>query len=528
MLATFIIGLREGLEAALIVGIIAAFLRRNGRSLTPMLLGVGAAIVLSIGVGVTLKLIEQSLPQAAQEGMEAVIGLVAVVFVTTMVVWMSGHARGLKGDLEASATAALSSGSSGAMVLMAFLAVLKEGFETAVFLLATFSASSNAALAAAGAGLGLLTATAIGYGLYSGGLRLNLAKFFQITGVFLLLVAAGLVVNALGAMRAAGWIEAGQQRIADLSWLAPPGSVQGALLTGVLGIPLDPTLIQAIGWFGYLIPMALYLYWPRRLRPDPRLAVRLRAGIAGAVATLAAALFVLLGPASMPALGAATVLDDGGRPAGTIHLEDDRAILTTTSGAVTMPLDAGTPGPHLGVPDAELHRQDLSGSVPAVASLTIEDLVALNGGRIPVGIDPQVAAGPFRVTWSHSGERRLWITGGEVLDFSQSEATLATLSDGGLPNPRTLTVSGRLPDGTTVTSGALSVEPAPAEAAATAATQLRSDQRERRFWGRTVPLLLLATAAVIAATALRVRRRIDADDPTRGSELPQERNIHVS
>lgn len=150
MLATFIIGLREGLEAALIVGIIAAFLRRNGRSLTPMLLGVGAAIVLSIGVGVTLKLIEQSLPQAAQEGMEAVIGLVAVVFVTTMVVWMSGHARGLKGDLEASATAALSSGSSGAMVLMAFLAVLKEGFETAVFLLATFSASSNAALAAAG------------------------------------------------------------------------------------------------------------------------------------------------------------------------------------------------------------------------------------------------------------------------------------------------------------------------------------------------------------------------------------------
>ncbi|MEZ5202481.1 MAG: FTR1 family protein [Micropruina glycogenica] len=157
MLATFIIGLREGLEAALIVGIIAAFLRRNGRSLTPMLIGVGAAVLLSLAVGIGLKLVEQSLPQAAQEGMEAIIGVVAIVFVTGMILWMTTNARGLKRDLEAHATEALGEGTSRALVLMAFLAVLKEGFETSVFLLATFSASTNAGLAATGAALGILT-----------------------------------------------------------------------------------------------------------------------------------------------------------------------------------------------------------------------------------------------------------------------------------------------------------------------------------------------------------------------------------
>lgn len=247
MLATFIIGLREGLEAALIVGIIAAFLRRNGRSLTPMLIGVGSAIAVSLAVGITLKVVEQSLPQAAQEGMEAIIGIVAIVFVTGMVLWMAGHARRMKSELEASAEQALSEGSTRALAVMAFLAVLREGFETSVFLLATFSASTNAGLAATGAGLGILTAAVIGYGLYTGGVKLNLAKFFSYTGVFLLLVAAGPVVSTLGSMREAGWLNAGQQLVAELTWFAPPGSVQGALFTGVLGIPADPRLVQVVG-----------------------------------------------------------------------------------------------------------------------------------------------------------------------------------------------------------------------------------------------------------------------------------------
>ncbi|MEO7061222.1 MAG: FTR1 family protein, partial [Lapillicoccus sp.] len=124
MLATFVIGLREGLEAALVVGIIAAFLTKNGRSLLPMWVGVVAGIVISAGVGVILKVIESSLHQAAQEGMETVIGAVAVVFVTGMILWMTTHARFLKRDLEASARDALGDGTSRALVIMAFLAVL--------------------------------------------------------------------------------------------------------------------------------------------------------------------------------------------------------------------------------------------------------------------------------------------------------------------------------------------------------------------------------------------------------------------
>ena len=250
MLPTFVIGLREGLEAALIVSIIATFLRRNGSSLRPMWWGVGAAVLLSIGVGVALDLVERSLPQRQQEGMETVIGLVAVVFVTGMVLWMSTHARFLKRDLEGAASAALTDGTSWALVAMAFLAVLREGFESAVFLLATFQASTSTASAVVGAVLGILAAVVLGYGIYAGGVRLNLGRFFSITNAFLVLVAAGLVLSAFRTAHEAGWVTIGQGRTVDLSWLAPPGSVRAALVSGVLGIPADPRVIEVLGLGG--------------------------------------------------------------------------------------------------------------------------------------------------------------------------------------------------------------------------------------------------------------------------------------
>src|SRR5689334_16741193 len=134
MLPTFVIGLREGLEAALIVGIVAAFLRRNGRSRDMWKMGLGVAI----GVGlctiaaIALRIAERRLPQKQQEGLETIIGLIAVVFVSWMIIWMRNHAHELKGDIEAHAAAALRSGSAGALIGMAFLAVLREGLETAV------------------------------------------------------------------------------------------------------------------------------------------------------------------------------------------------------------------------------------------------------------------------------------------------------------------------------------------------------------------------------------------------------------
>ena len=126
-----------------------------------------------------------------------------------MIILMRRHARGLKGDLEGAAASALASGSGRALVVMAFLAVLREGFETAVFLLATFHASGDATLSWAGAVIGIVVAAGIGYGIYRGGVRLNLARFFRVTGLVLVVVAAGLVMTAVHTANEAGWLNVG-------------------------------------------------------------------------------------------------------------------------------------------------------------------------------------------------------------------------------------------------------------------------------------------------------------------------------
>src|SRR5215471_3783709 len=147
MLPTFVIGLREGLEASLIVGIVAAFLRQRGRRdlLRWVFVGVSASVLLCVAVGVVLRVLSQNLPQRQQEGVETVIGAVAVAIVTYMVVWMRRHSRNLKGQLTAATESALVAGSAYALVAMAFLAVLREGFETVVFLLAAFNESTSGA-----------------------------------------------------------------------------------------------------------------------------------------------------------------------------------------------------------------------------------------------------------------------------------------------------------------------------------------------------------------------------------------------
>src|ERR1700684_3302240 len=184
MLPTFVIGLRERLGAALIVGIAAAFLGQQGRrdALRQVWIRTATAVVICIGIGIALQVISSDLPQQQQEGLETVVGALAVGMVTYMIIFMRRHARDLKGDLEGSAASALASGSSRALVLMAFLAVLREGFETAVFLLATFHASGDATTSWLGAVLGILLAAVVGYAIYKGGVRLNLARFFRFTG----------------------------------------------------------------------------------------------------------------------------------------------------------------------------------------------------------------------------------------------------------------------------------------------------------------------------------------------------------
>ena len=297
MLPTFVIGLREGLEAALIVGIVAAFLRQRGRRdlLRWVFAGVAASILLCVVVGVLLRLLSQNLPQRQQEGLETVIGLVAVAMVTYMVVWMRRHSRGLKGQLEGAAADALAVGSAWALVAMAFLAVLREGLETVVFLLAAFNESDSGASAGIGALLGILVAVALGYGIYRGGVRINLSKFFRVTGVVLVLVAAGLVVNALHTAHEAGWLDIGQQRTVDLSSIVRPGSVQASLLTGMLGLQDHPVVIEVIGWLAYLIPVGLYVAWPPGRKVARGVVARIAAA-AGAAAVLATVVLAVAAP----------------------------------------------------------------------------------------------------------------------------------------------------------------------------------------------------------------------------------------
>lgn len=270
MLATLVIGLREGVEASLIVGIVAAFLVREGRrdALRSMWAGVGLAVLLCLGVGLALSAAQQELAPGPRETFEGVLGLVAVVLVTSMVIWMRSNARTLKKGLEASARSALAQGTTTGLVVMAFLAVLREGFETSVFLLAQFNAAGgNSSTGAAGALLGIALAVVLGYAIYRGGVRINLAKFFTVTGVVLVLIAAGLVVNSIGSLDEAGVLTAGRGTAFDLSWLVQPGTAGASLLTGLLGLPSFPLVAQVVAWIVYAVPMLAFVLWPSKRRP---------------------------------------------------------------------------------------------------------------------------------------------------------------------------------------------------------------------------------------------------------------------
>lgn len=268
MLPTFVIGLREGLEAALIVGIVAAFLVKEGRpaALKPMWGGVAAAVAICTVFGVAVAVGGSHLPQRQQEMLETVVGLIAVAMITFMIVWMRRHSHELKDALHGRAATALAQGSVSALIAMAFFAVFREGFETAVFLVAAFDSSADPVTARLGAVLGLLTSFAIGYGIYRGGVRINLARFFRATAAVLVLVAAGLLASSMHTAWEAGWITVGQAQAFDLTWLVRPGTVSSALLTGMLGLQPRPTYIEAAAYLLYAVPMLVYVLWPQRAR----------------------------------------------------------------------------------------------------------------------------------------------------------------------------------------------------------------------------------------------------------------------
>lgn len=503
MFATFIIGLREGLEAALIVSIIATFLKRNGQSLRTMWFGVIVATLLSIAVGVGLNVTANALPQAQQEALESVIGAIAIIFVTSMILWMDAHARDLKHDLESEATDALKSGHAWAMAGMAFLAVLKEGFETSVFLLATIQASGTSALSMVGAAVGIGVAVVLGIGIYIGGIRLNLSKFFRITGVFLVLVAAGLVMSTLRTAHEAGWLNAGQQPTVDLSWLVPNGSFSSAIITGIFGIPADPRLIEVVGWITYLVAVMVYLFWPRTHRSQHPIGVASSFACAFTVVAIILAVagpVVAVEPQQQLAVTRASAQTSGtSTTTATVHLHHlgDSAIQLTGLGPATRLHQSGSERID-GVEATEYSARTAPTSTRR--SMTLDDLASWNHGRLPVGIDSTTAPGPFMVALTTSTRTTALVAHENLVSVTQTSPSIATLSGGGLSISKTVTLQNPA-------SASITTEPSTTTAAMQHAQQMRISTAERLLWNELLPLAYLVLAAIILSAAILRRRR---------------------
>ncbi len=267
MLAPFLIMLREGLEAALIVGIIASYLHRTGRAgwLPVVWVGVLLAVALSLFAGAALLLVSAEFPQKAQEAFEAAIGLVAVGVLTWMVFWMRRAARSIRSGLQADIERAMAApeGATWALMGMAFFAVAREGLESVFFLLAIFQQSPGASgpLAALG---GVAVAVVFGLLIYRGGVRINLRHFFRWTGIFILFVAAGLLASVLRNLHEAGLWNSLQGVVFDLSEGLPVSGLVGTVLSGLFGYDDTPTLGELLAWALYLA-VTLFLF----LRPHP-------------------------------------------------------------------------------------------------------------------------------------------------------------------------------------------------------------------------------------------------------------------
>ena len=270
MLVPFLIMLREGIEAALIVGIIASFLRHTGRArLMPAVwAGVFLALGLSLFVGAGLQWMAAEFPQKQQELFEGLVGFIAVGMLTGMVFWMRKASRSIKGELQASVDKALSTSGSAswALIGMVFLAVAREGVESVFFLLAIFQQSSGWS-AAAGAFLGVALSVLLGIGLYKGGVRINLRQFFRYTGVFILVVAAGLLAGAVRRLHEAGVWNQLQQVVFDSSGVLPEDSPLGVILGGLLGYMHAPVVGEVLAWALYLAVTLVMFFWPVKAAP---------------------------------------------------------------------------------------------------------------------------------------------------------------------------------------------------------------------------------------------------------------------
>lgn len=259
MFANFLIGLREGLEAALVVSILVAYLVKTGRrDLLPFLwLGVGIAVAVSIGFGAALTYGPQGLTFEAQEAIGGTLSIVAVGLITWMIFWMGKTARHLKTDLQHKLDDAVAAG-KWAVVVMALLAVGREGLETALFLWAGAQATGTTTKPLLGAVLGLAVAVLLGWAVYKGAVRLNLRVFFAWTGLFLVVVAAGVLSYGVHDLQEAGILPGLHNLAFDVSAQIPPSSWYGTVLKGVFNFSPATTWLELAAWWLYLVPTLFF------------------------------------------------------------------------------------------------------------------------------------------------------------------------------------------------------------------------------------------------------------------------------
>jgi high-affinity iron transporter len=267
MFATYLIGLREGLEATLVVSILVAFLVKSTRRdrLPQVWAGVGLAVALSVLFGWLLTYTSTALLSdfKDRELFEATTSVAAVVFVTWMVFWMRSAARSIAGELRSRLTDALAVGSL-AVAVMAFLAVVREGLETAlIFYSAVQGASSDTGPLLALIG-GIVTAIALGWALYASAVRINLTRFFTWTGALLVLVAAGILKYGVHDFQEARVLPGINTRAFDISAVLDPNSWYGTLLAGMFNITPAPTVLETVAWIAYAVPVLILFLRPGR------------------------------------------------------------------------------------------------------------------------------------------------------------------------------------------------------------------------------------------------------------------------
>jgi len=253
MLSTFIIALREGLEAALIVGILVAYVVRTDRRhlLQPLWTGVAVALVLSLGLGAILSFTSAELSDRGEELFAGVTSFAAVGLVTWMVFWMKRTARTLRNELHGKVDQALTGGPI-SLALVAFFAVAREGLETALFIYTNFKTVGAISSATLGLVLGLALSVGLGYLIYNRSVKINLSKFFTVTGVALIIVAAGVLSYGVHEFQELGWLPGADDFIWDVTpWIAKE-SILASLLGGAIGFDTTTSWVQILAWGAYL------------------------------------------------------------------------------------------------------------------------------------------------------------------------------------------------------------------------------------------------------------------------------------